>query len=73
MLWHGRGIYQLSYVGKEFKLSDHQPVCATLIVEVDDHVPMRSPYFFLFYVESCIILLFTPLYIRFYYYYSYLV
>ncbi|CAK8561263.1 unnamed protein product [Lathyrus sativus] len=35
ILWHGRGIQQLSYVRKEFKFSDHRPVCATFLVEVE--------------------------------------
>ncbi|XP_020207967.1 type I inositol polyphosphate 5-phosphatase 10 isoform X1 [Cajanus cajan] len=33
ILWHGKGIQQLSYVRKEFKFSDHRPVCATFMVE----------------------------------------
>lgn len=35
ILWHGRGIQQVSYVRKEFKFSDHRPVCATFLVEVE--------------------------------------
>lgn len=35
ILWHGRGIQQLSYVRKEFKFSDHRPVCSTFLVEVE--------------------------------------
>ncbi|XP_020239291.1 type I inositol polyphosphate 5-phosphatase 10 [Cajanus cajan] len=35
ILWHGRGIRQLCYFRKEFKLSDHRPVCATFIVEAE--------------------------------------
>ncbi|KAK7313986.1 hypothetical protein VNO77_39193 [Canavalia gladiata] len=35
ILWHGRGIEQISYVRKEFKFSDHRPVCATFMVEVE--------------------------------------
>ncbi|XP_027354862.1 type I inositol polyphosphate 5-phosphatase 10 [Abrus precatorius] len=35
ILWHGRGINQISYVRKEFKFSDHRPVCATFMVDVE--------------------------------------
>lgn len=35
ILWHGSGIQQLTYVRKEFKFSDHRPVCATFNVEVE--------------------------------------
>lgn len=35
ILWRGRGIQQLSYVRKELKFSDHRPVCATFLVEVE--------------------------------------
>ncbi|KAH1148414.1 hypothetical protein GYH30_043163 [Glycine max] len=35
ILWHGRGIQQLLYVRREFKFSDHRPVCATFNVEVE--------------------------------------
>ncbi|KAH1102182.1 hypothetical protein GYH30_036645 [Glycine max] len=35
ILWHGGGIQQLSYVRREFKFSDHRPVCATFNVEVE--------------------------------------
>ncbi|KAI4323656.1 hypothetical protein L6164_023245 [Bauhinia variegata] len=34
ILWRGRGIQQLYYVRKEFKFSDHRPVCATFLVQV---------------------------------------
>ncbi|KAJ6892712.1 type I inositol polyphosphate 5-phosphatase 10-like isoform X2 [Populus alba x Populus x berolinensis] len=34
ILWHGGGIHQLSYVRGESRFSDHRPVCATFIVDV---------------------------------------
>ncbi|PSS36704.1 Type I inositol polyphosphate 5-phosphatase [Actinidia chinensis var. chinensis] len=38
ILWHGRGIEQLSYIRGESRFSDHRPVCAVFAVEVE----MRS-------------------------------
>ncbi|XP_061337791.1 type I inositol polyphosphate 5-phosphatase 10 [Gastrolobium bilobum] len=35
ILWHGRGLHLVSYVRKEFTFSDHRPVCATFLVEVE--------------------------------------
>ncbi|XP_019449347.1 PREDICTED: type I inositol polyphosphate 5-phosphatase 10 isoform X3 [Lupinus angustifolius] len=35
ILWHGRGIQQLSYIRKELKFSDHRPVCANFLVQVE--------------------------------------
>ncbi|KAJ4835166.1 hypothetical protein Tsubulata_028761 [Turnera subulata] len=35
ILWHGGGIQQLSYVRLESRFSDHRPVCATFLVDVD--------------------------------------
>lgn len=35
ILWHGDGIVQLSYFRGESKFSDHRPVCAVFIVEVE--------------------------------------
>ncbi|KAL7192571.1 hypothetical protein ACSBR2_024399 [Camellia fascicularis] len=33
ILWHGRGIEQLSYIRGESRFSDHRPVCAVFAVE----------------------------------------
>lgn len=35
ILWHGNGIRQLSYIRRESQFSDHRPVCATFLVDVD--------------------------------------
>lgn len=35
ILWHGEGIKQLSYVRRELRFSDHRPVCARFMVDVD--------------------------------------
>ncbi|KAE8037878.1 hypothetical protein FH972_010431 [Carpinus fangiana] len=35
ILWHGAGIRQLSYKRRESQFSDHRPVCATFLVDVD--------------------------------------
>ncbi|XP_052197048.1 type I inositol polyphosphate 5-phosphatase 5 [Diospyros lotus] len=35
ILWHGKGIEQLSYVRSESRLSDHRPVCAMFAAEVE--------------------------------------
>ncbi|GMI72513.1 hypothetical protein like AT5G04980 [Hibiscus trionum] len=35
ILWHGSGIYQLSYERKESRFSDHRPVCSTFWVSVE--------------------------------------
>ncbi|XP_040991658.1 type I inositol polyphosphate 5-phosphatase 10-like isoform X1 [Juglans microcarpa x Juglans regia] len=35
ILWHGTGIRLLSYIRGESKFSDHRPVCATFLVDVD--------------------------------------
>ncbi|KAI8019205.1 Type I inositol polyphosphate 5-phosphatase 5 [Camellia lanceoleosa] len=35
ILWHGRGIEQLSYIRGESRFSDHRPVCAVFAVEVE--------------------------------------
>ncbi|CAL5400798.1 unnamed protein product [Camellia sinensis] len=35
ILWHGNGIRQLSYVRRESQFSDHRPVCATFLVDVN--------------------------------------
>ncbi|KAJ7949445.1 putative Type I inositol polyphosphate 5-phosphatase [Quillaja saponaria] len=35
ILWYGNGIQQLSYIRKEFRFSDHRPVCANFLVEVE--------------------------------------
>ncbi|GAB4836183.1 hypothetical protein Ancab_001096 [Ancistrocladus abbreviatus] len=34
ILWHGNGIYQLTYERRELKHSDHRPVFATFLVDV---------------------------------------
>ena len=76
MLWHGRGIYQLSYVGKKFKFLDHQPVFVQhctheksilLFFIMLNHVLY---YFLLLYILDFIIRygVFVTFYIRFYYY-----
>ncbi|KAI7981463.1 Type I inositol polyphosphate 5-phosphatase 5 [Camellia lanceoleosa] len=38
ILWHGRGIEQLSYIRGESRFSDHRPVCAVFAVEVEKRV-----------------------------------
>ncbi|KAF6146502.1 hypothetical protein GIB67_037802 [Kingdonia uniflora] len=35
ILWHGNGIKQLSYIRGESRFSDHRPVCAVFVVEVE--------------------------------------
>ncbi|KAL7239158.1 hypothetical protein ACSBR2_005121 [Camellia fascicularis] len=35
ILWHGNGIRQLSYKRRESQFSDHRPVCATFLVDVN--------------------------------------
>ncbi|XP_021821881.1 type I inositol polyphosphate 5-phosphatase 4-like [Prunus avium] len=35
ILWHGRGIYQLSYVRGESRFSDHRPVYSVFLAEVE--------------------------------------
>ncbi|KAL3621710.1 hypothetical protein CASFOL_034370 [Castilleja foliolosa] len=35
VLWHGKGIKQLSYLRGESRFSDHRPVCAVFDVEVE--------------------------------------
>lgn len=35
ILWHGDGIRLLSYLRKESRFSDHRPVCATFLVNVN--------------------------------------
>ncbi|KAL4599273.1 hypothetical protein ACB092_11G115700 [Castanea dentata] len=35
ILWHGNGIRQLSYIRRESQFSDHRPVRATFLVDVD--------------------------------------
>ncbi|KAJ6811055.1 type I inositol polyphosphate 5-phosphatase 10 isoform X1 [Iris pallida] len=35
ILWHGEGIMQLSYIRAESRFSDHRPVCAMFIVEIE--------------------------------------
>ncbi|CAN1258581.1 Type I inositol polyphosphate 5-phosphatase 10 [Linum perenne] len=35
ILWHGDGMQQMSYVRKEYRFSDHRPVCATFLVDVE--------------------------------------
>ncbi|XP_010658880.1 type I inositol polyphosphate 5-phosphatase 10 isoform X2 [Vitis vinifera] len=35
ILWHGHGIRQLSYIRGESQFSDHRPVCATFLVDVN--------------------------------------
>ncbi|CAI0442285.1 unnamed protein product [Linum tenue] len=35
ILWHGNGMQQMSYVRKEYRFSDHRPVCATFLVDVE--------------------------------------
>ncbi|XXG77060.1 hypothetical protein AAC387_Pa08g1294 [Persea americana] len=35
ILWHGRGLNQLSYVRGESKFSDHRPVCSIFIADVE--------------------------------------
>lgn len=35
ILWYGAGIQQLSYTRRESQFSDHRPVCATFLVDVD--------------------------------------
>ncbi|XP_044461717.1 type I inositol polyphosphate 5-phosphatase 10-like [Mangifera indica] len=35
ILWHGNGIQQLSYIRGESRFSDHRPVCATFMVDVE--------------------------------------
>ncbi|KAJ0975947.1 hypothetical protein J5N97_017912 [Dioscorea zingiberensis] len=35
ILWHGDGIVQLSYIRGESRFSDHRPVCAVFLVEVE--------------------------------------
>ncbi|CAN0839645.1 Type I inositol polyphosphate 5-phosphatase 10 [Linum grandiflorum] len=44
ILWHGSGMQQMSYVRKEYRFSDHRPVCATFLVDVDTvEVASRRP------------------------------
>ncbi|KAK0591626.1 hypothetical protein LWI29_005046 [Acer saccharum] len=46
ILWHGKGIRQLSYIRGESRLSDHRPVCAIFLVDVEvteDGSKKRSP------------------------------
>ncbi|AES60858.1 putative phosphoric monoester hydrolase [Medicago truncatula] len=35
ILWHGRGLRQLSYVRGESRFSDHRPVCSVFLAEVE--------------------------------------
>ncbi|KAF9611988.1 hypothetical protein IFM89_037271 [Coptis chinensis] len=35
ILWHGDGIEQLMYIRGESKFSDHRPVCASFVVQVE--------------------------------------
>ncbi|KAF5199787.1 Type i inositol polyphosphate 5-phosphatase, partial [Thalictrum thalictroides] len=35
VLWHGNGFEQLSYVRGESRFSDHRPVCAAFVVQVE--------------------------------------
>ncbi|KAL8114907.1 type I inositol polyphosphate 5-phosphatase 10-like isoform X1 [Apium graveolens] len=35
ILWHGNGIYQKSYTRWESRFSDHRPVCATFLVNIN--------------------------------------
>ncbi|XP_020522662.1 type I inositol polyphosphate 5-phosphatase 10 isoform X2 [Amborella trichopoda] len=35
ILWYGHGIEQLSYIRGESRFSDHRPVCAVFVAEVD--------------------------------------
>ncbi|XP_068658587.1 type I inositol polyphosphate 5-phosphatase 10-like [Aristolochia californica] len=35
ILWHGDGITQLSYIRGESRFSDHRPVCAVFVVDVE--------------------------------------
>ncbi|MQL82432.1 hypothetical protein Taro_014910 [Colocasia esculenta] len=41
ILWHGDGIEQLSYVRGESRFSDHRPVCAVFLVEVETQKTSR--------------------------------
>lgn len=35
ILWHGDGISQLSYIRGESRFSDHRPVCAIFMVDIE--------------------------------------
>ncbi|CAH2035262.1 unnamed protein product [Thlaspi arvense] len=41
IIWNGKGIKLLSYVRKEIKLSDHRPVTATFLAEVEVLSPRK--------------------------------
>ncbi|CAN1298355.1 Type I inositol polyphosphate 5-phosphatase 10 [Linum perenne] len=35
ILWRGNGMQQMSYLRKEYRFSDHRPVCGTFLVDVE--------------------------------------